>query len=107
MSSLKPTLFILFNRYQYRLSRKQSGDVYAILMAHIHATPSTALVDETISIRLRGLQPTQSVTIAASLSDDGKKFVSYAHYQTDEKGEIDLQTAVSYGGTYKGWWAIL
>lgn len=72
-------------------------------MVQLIATPSNALADEPVSIRVIGLPPSQIVTIRATLKDEKENvFQSKAFYKANEAGEVDLEQASSLGGDYVG-----
>ncbi|XP_036289064.1 acyl-coenzyme A amino acid N-acyltransferase 2-like [Pipistrellus kuhlii] len=72
-------------------------------MFQLTATPTSALSDEPVHIRVTGLPPLQPVTLKASLKDEkGNLYQSKAFYQADEAGELNLQRAPSMGGDYVG-----
>ena len=63
----------------------------------------TSLADEVLHIKVKGLSPKQNVTLHAKVVDDSKKILeSFAFYQGNENGEVDLWTQPSIGGSYTG-----
>lgn len=65
--------------------------------------PLSCLHDEPVSIRVRGLTPDQDVTLQASMNDiRGVHYLSYAHYRSNDCGEVDASVMESSGGHYKG-----
>ena len=69
----------------------------------IEVEPDRALVDEPVSIRLRGFDPRKQVTLKAETVDEsGVEWVSYAIFATDSSGQVDLGTASPSSGTYDG-----
>lgn len=72
-------------------------------MFQLMVTPSNALADEPVSIRVTGLPPSQIVTLKATLKDEkGNLFQSRAFYKANETGEMDLEQAPALGGDYVG-----
>ncbi|XP_007886311.2 acyl-coenzyme A thioesterase 1 [Callorhinchus milii] len=70
----------------------------------VHLLPSAkCLFDDPLQIRADGLSPLQQVTMKASLTDEkGETFESFAYYEADERGELDLSRSPSLGGHYSG-----
>ncbi len=71
-------------------------------MATLHVEPQSSLVDEPVRVRVTGLAPRQSVTLAAAVRDDGPLFCSHAHYTADAQGTVDAAEHSALGGTYQG-----
>ncbi|XP_008850129.1 acyl-coenzyme A amino acid N-acyltransferase 2-like [Nannospalax galili] len=72
-------------------------------MFQLIVTPSTALADEPVTIRVTGLPPSQIVTLKATLKDEKENlFQSRAFYKASEAGEVDLEWASALGGDYIG-----
>ncbi|XP_060093119.1 bile acid-CoA:amino acid N-acyltransferase [Heteronotia binoei] len=72
-------------------------------MATITATPKSSLADEPLKISVTGLEPSQLVTIQASLTDErGVLFQARAFYWTDKNGQVDLMRDAAQGGDYSG-----
>ena len=65
-------------------------------------TPRTSLIDETVAIRLHGLEPNQMVRLDATVVENRLKFESHAVYRASTTGVVDLETDVSLAGTYTG-----
>lgn len=61
-----------------------------------------ALVDEVISISVRGLDKHQKVTIRAEIIEKGLVFASTGCFVADQNGDVDVQTHASASGTYTG-----
>jgi dienelactone hydrolase len=62
-----------------------------------------AFIDEDLRIRLSGLAPHQKVRILATTEDDeNRRWNSDAQFRADARGEVDLATQESTGGTYRG-----
>jgi dienelactone hydrolase len=66
------------------------------------ATPQHALFDVLVDIRARVPKSNQRVTIEASASIDGVLYHSWATYQTDGLGSLDLEKSAPIRGTYRG-----
>jgi len=68
----------------------------------IEASPRSALVDEPTQIQLKGFAPQQIVILRARTVDHAKKaWASYAVFQADAQGNIDLTTQKPLSGTYR------
>jgi dienelactone hydrolase len=60
-------------------------------------------VDQDVRIHLRGFSPGQTVLVRASTQDDdNRRWTSHAQYRVDASGCVDLATAKSIGGSYRG-----
>ena len=69
----------------------------------IIASPSSALIDATISIKVTGLESGQHVTLAARVqTTEGHVFVAHALYTADSEGALDMGTDPSQGGSFTG-----
>lgn len=70
----------------------------------LEAAPSTCLFDQPLRLVARGLVPRMPYTIAATckLSKSPCTYRSFAHYEADHHGTIDLDLAASRGGSYVG-----
>lgn len=65
--------------------------------------PNGAFIDEDVRIRLTGLAPRHKVRIHATTEDDeNRRWISEAQFRADARGEVDLSTRESTGGTYCG-----
>lgn len=65
-------------------------------------TPSDALQDEPVHIVARHLPPGQPVTIRACMEDDlSRTWASWATFQANEQGVIDVDTMAPSEGTYQ------
>ncbi|KAG0716352.1 Acyl-coenzyme A amino acid N-acyltransferase 2 [Chionoecetes opilio] len=91
--------------------------------------PPSCLHDQTVSLRVHGLQPGEEITLEASMTDTrGVCFLSHAHYSSsdkkspallrkamawtgfshqafqkaDDEGQVDVNTMKSLGGSYQG-----
>ncbi|XP_066470137.1 bile acid-CoA:amino acid N-acyltransferase [Tiliqua scincoides] len=72
-------------------------------MVLLTATPRSSLADEPVKIHITGLEPSQIVTIWASLTDEkGMLFKARAFYKADKNGEVDLERDAATGGDYFG-----
>lgn len=69
----------------------------------IEAAHAEALMFEDPALAVRGLVPAQPVTVEAELSDRaGVTWRSEGRFIADRRGTVDLATAESTGGTYRG-----
>jgi dienelactone hydrolase len=72
----------------------------------IHVQPESALADELVTIQVLGLEPGQTVTLTASLRDDGgaisREWASFAAFTAGGDGVVDLTTQAPITGTYTG-----
>ncbi|XP_059184334.1 bile acid-CoA:amino acid N-acyltransferase-like [Centropristis striata] len=67
------------------------------------ASPARALIDEQISIKGRFLPPQSPITVCAQMHcDDGDLWESFAHYNTNTDGTLNLSRDHSVGGSYLG-----
>ena len=65
--------------------------------------PMRSLIDEKISIVVRGLTPRQRITLKAKLTGDSKEeFESYGHFIADGAGRVCIAETPSLSGTYTG-----
>ncbi len=68
----------------------------------IDITPSKALVDETVTIRVSGCQPGEHLTLQAELTDGaGRRWVSQSEFAADAQGGVDVSKQAPIGGSYK------
>lgn len=66
-------------------------------------TPNPALSDELAHIRLLGFTPGQRVTIRAEMADDaGQRWRSWAEFDANEEGAVDVATIAPLAGSYSG-----
>ena len=72
------------------------------MAAELHIHPHKLLVDETFQTRVSGLAPHQNVTLVARLEMRGYKMISYAHYEANLTGSLDLHKDSSLSGSYTG-----
>lgn len=72
----------------------------------IHVQPESALADEIVTIQVLGLEPGQTVTLTASLRDDGgaisREWTSAATFVAGDDGMVDLTAQAPITGTYAG-----
>ncbi|NXF99757.1 BAAT acyltransferase, partial [Sakesphorus luctuosus] len=74
-------------------------------MVEVTVTPQSSLADRRVQIHVRGLSPSQLVTLWASLKDEhGEHFQSRAFFRADRSGEVDPGTQAALGGSYSGVW---
>lgn len=79
---------------------------FATVVCALHAqtlqvSPSRVLVDEPTTIRAAGLQPSEHVSIQASLTDGaGQPWASQAEFAADAKGVVDLSIQSPLSGSY-------
>ncbi|MBN3297653.1 BAAT acyltransferase, partial [Amia calva] len=67
------------------------------------ATPSRALVDQPIEMRIQYLPLDKPFTVRARLrSEDGELWEAFSHYRSDQKGTVILSRDQSLGGSYSG-----
>jgi dienelactone hydrolase len=67
------------------------------------SVPATALVDESVQIRLTGLKPGAAVTVRARMGDDATgNWESAATFTAGADGTVDLSTQAPTGGSYDG-----
>ncbi|XP_069012590.1 bile acid-CoA:amino acid N-acyltransferase-like isoform X1 [Embiotoca jacksoni] len=96
-----------------RVHRKLSGLQRAVGAARwkssaqqaplLTAAPVRALVDEQISVKGSFLPPHTPVTVCARMhSEDGDLWESFAHYNTNQSGNVNLTSDHSVGGSYSG-----
>ena len=69
---------------------------------NISVEPSKSLIDEKVQIRVLGLMLAENVTVSGCVTEGDMKFGSYAWYQADNNGVIDLNKMASVGGSYRG-----
>uniref|UniRef100_A0A8C8A8Q3 Bile acid-CoA:amino acid N-acyltransferase n=1 Tax=Otus sunia TaxID=257818 RepID=A0A8C8A8Q3_9STRI len=74
-------------------------------MVEVTVTPQSSLADRPVQIRVRGLSPSQLVTLRASLTDEqGERFQARAFFRANEAGEVDPGLHAALGGSYTGVW---
>src|SRR5262245_8055611 len=83
-------------------STAPSATVVLAPSPRIEITPSTALVDEKVSIRLIGATPSQPVTLRARAQDDRQVvWESHATFRADNGGMVDVALQKPITGTYR------
>ena len=66
--------------------------------------PASALLDESVAIRLTGLAPGASVTLMATMTDHvDRRWQSAATFTADSGGVVDVPTRAPITGSYDGW----
>ncbi|XP_042641096.1 acyl-coenzyme A amino acid N-acyltransferase 1-like isoform X2 [Tyto alba] len=74
-------------------------------MVEVTVTPQTSLADRPVRVQVRGLSPSQLVTLRAALTDEhGERFQARAFFRADEAGEVDPGRHAALGGSYAGVW---
>jgi len=72
-------------------------------MPHFEPLPAKALVDETLGIRVSGLDPHAAVTLRlCNAGLDGVVFASEAMFEADDNGTVDLAKQAPVSGDYDG-----
>jgi dienelactone hydrolase len=68
----------------------------------IEIDPQVALTDVPMTIRLTGFRPHQRVTVRAETQDDdfGRTWESFAVFETDDRGSVDLAQTAPLEGSY-------
>lgn len=70
---------------------------------HIVVTPELALIDEPVEISVSNLEPNKIITIQAECKNkDNDVWKSYATFQADDKGVVNVAKQAPIEGTYKG-----
>jgi hypothetical protein len=65
--------------------------------------PARARIDERVSIRVLGLEPNYTVVLRARMRDDVERdWSSYATFQADAAGAVDVSSQPALSGTYQG-----
>lgn len=68
---------------------------------YIEIQPESAMADETVKIKVIGLQPEQIITLRASMKDDvDLDWESYATFVANNEGVVDVTAQVPISGTY-------
>jgi dienelactone hydrolase len=66
-------------------------------------SPNPAFMDEDVRIRVLGASPNQTIRIRATTQDDDqRRWTSHAEFRADPSGFIDVASAPSFAGTYRG-----
>jgi len=77
------------------------GTAHAEMLPDLEIQPTDALVDATVSIRLRGLIAEQQVTLRAEMADYlGCAWASRATFVADRHGFVDVANQRPVAGTY-------
>ena len=77
------------------------GTAHAEMLPDLEIQPTDALVDATVSIRLRGLIAEQQVTLRAEMADYlGCAWASRATFVADRQGCVDIANQRPVAGTY-------
>ncbi|KAM6321981.1 acyl-coenzyme A amino acid N-acyltransferase 2-like [Podargus strigoides] len=72
-------------------------------MVEVTVTPQSSLADRPVQVQVRGLSPSQLVTLRASLTDEqGECFQARAFFRADSTGEVDPGCHAALGGSYAG-----
>ncbi|NXT02831.1 BAAT acyltransferase, partial [Jacana jacana] len=74
-------------------------------MVEVTVTPQSSLADRPVAVQVRGLSPSQLVTLRAWLTDEhGERFQSRTFFRADAGGEVDPGRHPALGGSYSGVW---
>ena len=69
----------------------------------IVVTPNEVLIDQPVEISISNLKPNQQITVEASCKNkDNDAWKSYAVFQADEKGIVNVVRQAPISGSYKG-----
>ncbi|KAM6308441.1 bile acid-CoA:amino acid N-acyltransferase-like [Aegotheles albertisi] len=72
-------------------------------MVEVTVTPQSSLADRPVQVLVRGLSPSQLVTIWAWLKDEqGERFQARGFFRADGTGEVDPGRHAALGGSYTG-----
>ncbi|NXN95065.1 BAAT acyltransferase, partial [Rhinopomastus cyanomelas] len=72
-------------------------------MVELTVTPQSSLADRPVHLLVRGLSPSQLITLRASLTDEqGERFQSRAFFRASGAGEVDPDHHPALGGNYTG-----
>uniref|UniRef100_A0A672V3D7 Bile acid-CoA:amino acid N-acyltransferase n=1 Tax=Strigops habroptila TaxID=2489341 RepID=A0A672V3D7_STRHB len=72
-------------------------------MVEVTVTPRSSLADRPVRVHVRGLSPSQLVTLRAWLMDEqGERFQARAFFHADGMGEVDPGYQPALGGSYSG-----
>lgn len=74
-----------------------SNTTHEQMVPRIEVHPEKALIDEPVTIRLRGFRANQRVTLRARM---GQSWTSHATFLTDAQGIADLGIQQPLDGTY-------
>ncbi|XP_029549550.1 bile acid-CoA:amino acid N-acyltransferase-like [Salmo trutta] len=65
------------------------------------AMPTRALIDELFTLEGHHLPPHSPITVrACKPNEDGDLWEALSHYNTDGRGDVNMTTDVSVGGSY-------
>ncbi|NXJ97978.1 BAAT acyltransferase, partial [Corythaixoides concolor] len=74
-------------------------------MVEVTVTPQSSLADRPVRVQVRGLSPSQLVTLRSWLTDEqGERFQARAFFCADGEGEVDPGRHAALGGNYTGVW---
>ncbi|NWI67629.1 ACNT2 acyltransferase, partial [Todus mexicanus] len=74
-------------------------------MVEVTVTPPSSLADRSVEVLVRGLSPSQLVTVRAALTDEqGERFQARAFFRADQAGEVAPGRHAALGGSYAGVW---
>lgn len=68
----------------------------------IACIPVHSLFDSPLTIRISGANAHQKLTVCCTVQHATGDYISFAHYVTNEHGDVDLRTMPSVGGMYVG-----
>ena len=94
-----------FRYFQASIANLRYSSSAAKIFINSREPGTTFLTDEELSITITGLRPKQNITLRAISHSGGKHstlFQSFAHYQADRDGLVDLKKHESIGGSYQG-----
>ncbi|XP_037995427.1 acyl-coenzyme A amino acid N-acyltransferase 2-like isoform X1 [Motacilla alba alba] len=96
---------LMISRESSSLSFCRAHGPAGCTMVEVTVTPQSSLADRPVQIRVRGLSPSQLVTLRAWLKDEqGECFQSRAFFHADAAGEVDPGLHAALGGSYSGVW---
>jgi pimeloyl-ACP methyl ester carboxylesterase len=68
----------------------------------LEVTPSLARVDEVLTVRVSGCQPSKTVRLIAQMGEGDWEWTSQSNFIADSEGTVDVSKAVSVSGSYEG-----
>ncbi|KAM4666735.1 acyl-coenzyme A amino acid N-acyltransferase 1-like isoform 1-T1 [Amazona ochrocephala] len=72
-------------------------------MVEVTVTPRSSLADRPVRVHVRGLAPSELITLRAWLRDEqGERFQARAFFRADAMGEVDPGYHPALGGSYSG-----
>lgn len=81
----------------------EAGTTEAQVQAQLEVSPTDALIDEPLSIRLTSFSAGDRATLWISFTDaDNSRWLSYGRFEADEMGVIDPADRAPLTGTYEG-----